>query len=562
MVLQDVAESTAPSPPVIGNCVHRVRSGWRFDENLLALWGVGESEASSVLLDPLLPIMVDAGVRTWDSLVGALGPEPCVVFYQLVDTEQAQVRQFQAVVRWDCDRGGDRRVLATHMDISRSVALTRVQERARAHATTDRVLALSRMGAAVASSAHPGELLHRITRLAAASVGGRAHLVVLGRDSTGYDWDIVAPQWAGPAAADPRVEPAVAARVIPAQTRADAQDTGGPQPDPQARPSASTWDALVGAARSGTLSRAEGRPIVAALLGLDERSFGRHLAVTLRTAGRVTGLLAVLRDVGSDPFDPADHGLLQVLADGAGAAVTQARARRLLDLRTEQLQHVTEEREELLGQRDDLLEQLDTAERRERMLVAEVVHDDPLQLIVAASLRLDALPPHPDAGAAQETERCIGLLEQASERLRALMTDGLTPPDLSAGLCRAVRAIAEVVFLGSRTTVHVTMTDEPATAIAESTAYRVAREALINARRHAGATTVTVDGTRCGDSLVVVIEDDGVGCDRHSSPEGHFGISVMHARAEAAGGTLSVSRRAEGGCQVRLELPEAFTDRA
>lgn len=563
MLLQDVGENATPAPPLVGTCRQLSGSGWVYDQDLLALWGVTAGEAPHVLIDPLLPVTLSAGACTWDALVAGLGPHPCMVFYRLIDTEHARVRELQALVKWEGHQGESPQVHASHMDITRSVAAIRVQERARAHATTDRLLALSRMGAAVASSTHPGELLHRITRLAAACIGGCAHLIVAGRDHGDHEWNIVAPDTTSPDTTHDRgAAPlgadtgAVDPQPVSPRIDSDPAESTGNRHRVAGNPAAG-WAALVECECRGALNRAEGQAIVSTVLG--EPAVATHLTVCLKVAGRVIGLLAVGRHDPSDAFDPADQGLLQVLADGAGAAVAQARARQLLDRRTAQLEHVSEERTDLLGQRDDLLHQLDTTESRQRMLVAEAVHDDPLQLIVAASLRLDTMAPHPDPAAAREVENSIDLLEKASGRLRELMTVGIAPPDLSAGLWRAVRAVARAVFLGSATTITVVAPESPMDPVAESTAYRVIREALINARKHARARSVTVRGVRRGDDLVVVVADDGVGCEQQESPQGHFGISVMRARAEAAGGSLTVRRGDGGGCEVHLVLPGAFS---
>ncbi len=58
----------------------------------------------------------------------------------------------------------------------------------------------------------------------------------------------------------------------------------------------------------------------------------------------------------------------------------------------------------------------------------------------------------------------------------------------------------------------------------------------------------------------MIVQDDGVGCDQETSPDGHFGISTMRARAEAHGGRVTIRRRDGGGCEVRLELLDAFAE--
>lgn len=541
---------TAAPPPVIGGCRRPHGDGWQFDRDLLTLWGVEHHEASLVLLDPVLPVGVPSAALTWETWMADLGPAPRVVTYRIVRGDTAQPRFLQAVIRPGADGGPAR---AWHMDVTGTVDVARLQERSMAQATTDRMLVLGQVGAAMAASTRPDELLHRITRLVAASLGGSAQMIVLRREGNGCDYDIVAPQ-------DPRgvtddQQPAGGGATTPSRTTGSGAARNGTDPGRAVDQAAVT--ALPHSCHGHHPSR---RSTVAALFALPARSVTHHLTAPIRSTGRVVGALAVFRPDTAGCFDPADHGLLQVLADGAGAAVAQTRARRLLDARAERLHRLADEREDLREQRDDLLEQLEDVEDRERALVAEVVHDDPLQLIVAATLRLDLVAPHLDQTNRDQIDQSLELLEQAGQRLRDLMTVGLTPPDLSVGLWPAVRKIAQVLFTGTGVRVTVRGSEDRVLPAATATGYRIVREAIMNTRRHAQAGQLTVAGERRGTTLVVTVRDDGIGCDRETSPDGHFGISTMRARADAYGGTVTIRRRYEGGCEVHLELPDAFTD--
>jgi signal transduction histidine kinase len=89
------------------------------------------------------------------------------------------------------------------------------------------------------------------------------------------------------------------------------------------------------------------------------------------------------------------------------------------------------------------------------------------------------------------------------------------------------------------------------------TAYRIAREALVNVAKHAAADMVTIRLTRGDDGLEVTVEDDGRGFDPATiSPRpGHLGIPAMADRAAVAGGRVEVERRVHGGTRVRIRLP-------
>jgi signal transduction histidine kinase len=86
-------------------------------------------------------------------------------------------------------------------------------------------------------------------------------------------------------------------------------------------------------------------------------------------------------------------------------------------------------------------------------------------------------------------------------------------------------------------------------------AYRIVQESLTNVMRHAGPAKATVSVDRVGDGLVVRVEDDGRGASANvDGPAGH-GLSGMHERALALGGSVEAGPRPGGGYRVRAWLP-------
>jgi signal transduction histidine kinase len=84
------------------------------------------------------------------------------------------------------------------------------------------------------------------------------------------------------------------------------------------------------------------------------------------------------------------------------------------------------------------------------------------------------------------------------------------------------------------------------------TAYRIAQEALTNARRHAPGADVDVVLRYEADTLHLEVRDNGPGATGDAN--GH-GIVGMHERAEMVGGTLHAGPADGGGFAVRADLP-------
>ncbi len=89
----------------------------------------------------------------------------------------------------------------------------------------------------------------------------------------------------------------------------------------------------------------------------------------------------------------------------------------------------------------------------------------------------------------------------------------------------------------------------------ELAAYRIAQEALTNARRHAPGTAVDVELHYTADALRLRVRDNGPGPSPLSTA-GH-GLPGMHERAAAVGGRLRAGPAAGGGFLVEATLPGA-----
>ena len=89
----------------------------------------------------------------------------------------------------------------------------------------------------------------------------------------------------------------------------------------------------------------------------------------------------------------------------------------------------------------------------------------------------------------------------------------------------------------------------------DAAVYRIAQEALTNARRHArSATHVAIDLSRVGDDVRLRVTDDGLTHAGAVAPPG-LGLTGMAERAQLLGGSLYAGPGAEGGWVVEAVLP-------
>jgi len=94
---------------------------------------------------------------------------------------------------------------------------------------------------------------------------------------------------------------------------------------------------------------------------------------------------------------------------------------------------------------------------------------------------------------------------------------------------------------------------------AEVVFYRVAQEALNNVAKHAHASRVDVLLESQDGSVVMVVEDDGVGFEASDKSVRDKGIGIvgMQERASVVGGELDVESKPGDGTSVYLRMPIA-----
>ena len=141
-----------------------------------------------------------------------------------------------------------------------------------------------------------------------------------------------------------------------------------------------------------------------------------------------------------------------------------------------------------------------------------------------------------------------GEVRDAIERLRSL-TFELRPSTLDReGLGAALRLYLEHTSktTGWQVELRDDLEEEPDPDL-RAVLYRIGQEAVQNARKHAGASSVRVELASRDRGVSLAVSDDGRGftLDPSAAPEpGHLGLSTLVERAELAGGRARIESRA------------------
>jgi PAS domain S-box-containing protein len=206
-----------------------------------------------------------------------------------------------------------------------------------------------------------------------------------------------------------------------------------------------------------------------------------------------------------------------------------------------------------------LLAHLVGAGEEERGRIAGAIHDDSIQAITAAGMRLQILrrslddPEHLQL--LDELEETIQL---SIARLRHLLFE-LHPPALDTdGLSAALEMYMEETQRDGPTKHRLEdkLRVQPSLQV-RTILYRIVQELLVNVRTHAQAENATVLLEERDYGYRVKVSDDGVGFqpEELQPVPGHLGLTAMQERASLAGGWLRIDSAPGKGTTVEFWIP-------
>jgi two-component system NarL family sensor kinase len=88
----------------------------------------------------------------------------------------------------------------------------------------------------------------------------------------------------------------------------------------------------------------------------------------------------------------------------------------------------------------------------------------------------------------------------------------------------------------------------------EEALYGIAQEALNNVIKHSRAQNVTIHLVQSGQTLIMKIEDDGVGFDMARVGAGRMGLQTMQERAQSLNAELTLYAAPGQGTHITVEV--------
>jgi len=198
------------------------------------------------------------------------------------------------------------------------------------------------------------------------------------------------------------------------------------------------------------------------------------------------------------------------------------------------------------------------AQDAERAHLARELHDDVCQQMAVLQIDLQMLVSKCGESALKEALADISTRAMVVGTSVRDMSHRLHPVELRVlGLPGALGILQRQLSTGR---VSVTFSHEsvPPSLLGEVALclYRIAQEALSNAIRHGHADSVSVCLRGAQDSVLMTIEDNGVGFDTRVASSG-LGLISMRERVEHVGGSLLVRSQPGDGTHVEVRIPHA-----
>ena len=253
----------------------------------------------------------------------------------------------------------------------------------------------------------------------------------------------------------------------------------------------------------------------------------------------------------------------------AAARDRAARAARLMNQqleervaqRTAQVEHRTIELQAYQRKLRSLASELTLAEQRERRRIAVDLHDHIAHLLVMCKLKLSPLGQHVAGGDARTIEQIKDALDEAISYTRTLIFR-LSPPVLyELGLEAAVEWLSGQFHSRHDLTVEVRDDKQPKPLGEDmrTALFQSIRELLFNVVKHAGCKRAVVSLARSDNSIVITVQDQGIGFDPATSseqrPAAGLGLFSVRERIDLLGGSMEVASAPGRGTRITITAP-------
>lgn len=199
-------------------------------------------------------------------------------------------------------------------------------------------------------------------------------------------------------------------------------------------------------------------------------------------------------------------------------------------------------------------------EERERHRIANELHDGLGQYLSAANMHLNTV--YSDSRSLSDSsdrafKTGLQMLEHAISETRSISHNLLPKAIQDYGLKLAVESLVNEMQSTQEISIYLFQKyrDETVPGNIQINFFRIIQEALNNAIKHSGGTTISINLVYSDNELICTIEDNGIGFDPLNVTNEGLGLQSMKTRVAAMSGNLDIDSKQNSGTLITAIVP-------
>lgn len=211
--------------------------------------------------------------------------------------------------------------------------------------------------------------------------------------------------------------------------------------------------------------------------------------------------------------------------------------------------------EERLTRQKEITDAVLTAQENERADIGKELHDNLNQILGASKLYIE-MAKKDEQNREMLLEKSSGYIVKVIEEIRKISKKMIIPGMQSMGLFDCINLLLDdlIIIHPIKIKFHENGINEgDLNEKLQLNIYRIVQEQLNNILKHANASNATIDLRRNGNEIILVISDNGIGCDISEKSKG-VGIRNIISRAEVCNGRVTIQSKPGEGFQLIVVL--------
>ncbi len=200
------------------------------------------------------------------------------------------------------------------------------------------------------------------------------------------------------------------------------------------------------------------------------------------------------------------------------------------------------------------------AEEKERMRIAQELHDGLGQQLSAVKLNMSSLESSIDLKTNEQKlmmKNALEIIDDSVKEVRSVSHSMMPNALLKSGLAAAVREFLNRISSADKLKIELEIhgLNERLESTMETILFRVLQEIVNNIIKHSQATKVNIQIIRHDQELTLMVEDNGIGFDISKIKSDGIGLKNIQSRIEFLNGTVDFDSQPQKGTTVIIEVP-------